>query len=56
MKKTDYQTDVAILSVTTTEFRAVMHFHDWKAKTFFGDDQIYDVAQFLYEKILPMDD
>ena len=46
MKKNDYQTDVAILSVTTTEFRAVMHFHDWKAKTFFGDDQIYDVAQF----------
>ena len=46
MKKKEDQTDVAILSVTTTEFRAVMHFHDWKAKTFVGDDQIYEVAQF----------
>ena len=41
-----YLTDVALLSVTTTEFRAVMHFHDWKAKTFAEDDQIYDVAEF----------
>lgn len=40
------RTDVAILSVTTTEFTAVMHFHDWKAKTILGDDQIYDVAEF----------
>ena len=46
MKKKEYKTDVAILSVTTTEFRAVMHFHDWKAKTFVGDDQIYEVAEF----------
>ena len=46
MKKNDYQTDVALLSVTTTEFKAVMHFNDWKAKTFTGDDQIYDVAEF----------
>lgn len=46
MKKNDYQTDVALLSVTTTEFKAVMHFHDWRAKTFTGDDQIYDVATF----------
>lgn len=28
-----YETDVAILSVTTTEFNAVMHFHDWRART-----------------------
>ena len=41
-----YETDVALLSVTTTEFNAVMHFHDWHAKTFPGDDQIYDVATF----------
>jgi len=46
MKKNNYQTDVALLSVTTTEFKAVMHFHNWKAKTFTGDDQIYDVATF----------
>ena len=44
--KNKYMTDVALLSVTTTEFRAVMHFHEWKAKTFAGDDQIYDVAEF----------
>ena len=44
--KEKYLTDVALLSVTTTEFRAVMHFHDWKAKTFSGDEQIYDVAGF----------
>ena len=49
MKKNNYQTDVALLSVTTTEFRAVTFFHDWKAKTFTGDDQIYDVAQFERE-------
>ncbi|MBR4204211.1 MAG: hypothetical protein IKQ92_01900 [Clostridia bacterium] len=46
MKKQSYETDVALLSVTTTEFRAVTHFHDWRAKTFPGDDQIYDVATF----------
>jgi nucleoside phosphorylase len=46
LKKNDFQTDVALLSVTTTEFKAVMHFHDWKAKTFTGDDQIYDVSTF----------
>ena len=46
MKSNNYQTDVALLSVTTTEFKAVMFFHDWKAKTFKGDDQIYDVATF----------
>ena len=46
MKKNNYETDVALLSVTTTEFRAVTYFHEWKAKTFVGDDQIYDVAEF----------
>ena len=46
MKKNNFQTDVALLSVTTTEFKAVTHFHDWRAKTFTGDDQIYDVAEF----------
>ena len=46
MEKNTYKTDVALLSVTTTEFRAVTHFHEWKAKTFTGDDQIYDIAEF----------
>ncbi|MBQ6401465.1 MAG: hypothetical protein IJI20_04175 [Firmicutes bacterium] len=46
MSKKKYETDVALLSVTTTEFKAVMLFHDWRAKTFTGDDQIYDVATF----------
>ena len=46
MKNNRYQTDVALMSVTTTEFKAVMHFHDWKAKTFSGDDQIYDESHF----------
>ena len=41
-----FETDVALLTVTTTEFNAVLHFHDWKAKTFAGDEQIYDVATF----------
>ena len=44
--KVSYGTDVALLSVTTTEFRAVTHFHEWKAKTFPHDEQIYDVATF----------
>lgn len=46
MKQNAYQTDVALLSVTTTEFKAVMHFHQWQAKVIVGDDQIYDVATF----------
>ena len=41
-----YKTDVALLSVTTTEFNAVMHFHQWQAKVLTGDDQIYDVSSF----------
>ena len=44
--KAKYDTDVALLSVTTTEFRAVTHFHEWKAKTFTNDEQIYDIATF----------
>lgn len=46
MEERDYRTDVALMTVTITEFRGVMHFHDWKAKTFPNDDQIYDVAEF----------
>lgn len=42
----EYQTDVALLSVTTTEFKGVMHFHSWHATVFNGDDQIYDTATF----------
>ncbi len=41
-----YLTDVALLSVTTVEFQAVMHFHDWRAKVVLGDGQIYDEAVF----------
>lgn len=46
MGKKKYDTDVALLSVTTTEFNAVLHFHSWKAKTLPGDEQIYDIATF----------
>ncbi len=46
MKEKQYKTDVAILSVTATEFNAVMFFHDWKAKVYAGDEQIYDLAEF----------
>ena len=46
MADRDFKTDVALLSVTTTEFHGVMHFHSWKAKTFAGDDQIYDISAF----------
>ncbi len=46
MPRKKYRTDVALLSVTSTEFAAVTHFHEWKAKTIDGDDQIYDVASF----------
>jgi len=45
MKK-NYQTDVALMTVTTTEFNAVLHFHNWRAKTLPNDEQIYDVATF----------
>ena len=44
-KKT-YETDVALMSVTNTEFSAVLHFHDWKARIVRGDDQIYDASTF----------
>ena len=46
MEKKTYLTDVALISVTNTEFNAVMHFHDWVSKTVEGDDQIYQFAQF----------
>ena len=46
MEKRKYLTDVALMSVTNTEFNAVMQFHNWKAKTVEGDDQIYDAATF----------
>ena len=42
----EYKTDVALMSVTNTEFAAVTYFHDWRAKLRPGDDQIYDVAEF----------
>ena len=44
--KKDYKTDVALLSVTATEFQAVTHFHKWTPLTFTGDEQIYDAATF----------
>ena len=49
MKDNTYHTDVALISVTNTEFAAVTYFHDWRAKTITGDDQIYDVATFERE-------
>ena len=45
-EKRTYLTDVALISVTNTEFNAVMHFHDWVSKTVEGDDQVYQFAQF----------
>ena len=44
--KREYKTDIALMTVTNTEFAAVTHFHDWRAKLRPGDDQIYDVAEF----------
>ena len=46
MGRKEYLTDVALISVTNTEFAAVMHFHDWKPKMISGDDLIYDTAEF----------
>lgn len=46
VRKKDYDTDVALMSVTNTEFSAVLRFHDWKAQIVRGDDQIYDVSSF----------
>ena len=46
MEKKTYLTDVALISVTNTEFNAVMHFHNWVSKTVEGDDQVYQFAQF----------
>ena len=44
--RNNFQTDVALLTVTTTEFRAVTHFHDWRVEIIVGDDQIYNSAEF----------
>ena len=46
MNDSRYKTDVALMSVTNTEFAAVTYFHNWRAKLLEGDDQIYDVATF----------
>ena len=66
---TNYKIDAAILSVTTTEFQAVMHFHipiiaksvcDFANNAKSDDYQPFAVysscefAKFLYEKVLPM--
>ena len=39
--------DVALLSVTDTEYGAVLHFHDWEAFRVPGDDQRYERASFF---------
>ncbi len=41
-----YLTDIALMSTTTTEFESVLRFHNWRAKTISGDDQIYDSSSF----------
>lgn len=41
-----YKTDVALVSVTTIEFHAVTHFHEWRPISFPGDEKIYDTAEF----------
>lgn len=41
-----YKTDVALLTVTTTEFHAVTHFHNWRPVSFSDDEKIYDAAEF----------
>ena len=46
MIKEKYLTDVALVTVTNTEFNAVMHFHDWKSTTVEGDKQVYQTASF----------
>ena len=38
--------DVVLLSVTGTEYRAVLHFHDWEPFRIPGDDQPYERASF----------
>ena len=55
MEKRTYLTDIALISVTNTEFNAVMHFHDWVSETVEGDDQVYQFAKLLYEKYLPFE-
>ena len=46
MAKQSYKTDIALMSVTSTEFSAVNRLHDWRPVTLVGDRQIYDVAEF----------
>lgn len=41
-----YGCDVALLSVTETEYRAVLHLYDWKSFHNPGDDQPYERASF----------
>ena len=41
-----YRTDVALLSVTDTEFNAVKLFHDWEDFTLEGDGQLYQRSAF----------
>ena len=46
MEKKSYLTDVALITVTDTEFNAVMHFYNWESKAVEGDSQIYQFAKF----------
>ena len=41
-----YATDVALMTVTDTEYNAVMYFHDWQTVMYKGDDQRYQIATF----------
>lgn len=41
-----YRTDVAILTVTETEYNAVKYFCDWKEVRIPGDDQLYETTAF----------
>ncbi len=46
MSRKNYKTDVALITVTNTEFDGAMIFHDWKPVTVDGDDQIYYSSSF----------
>ena len=46
MEEKTYLTDVALITVTDTEFNAVMHFYNWESKTVEGDSQVYQFAKF----------
>ncbi len=47
----NYGTDVALLSVTDTEYQAVLRFHEWEAFRVPGDDQIYERASFTRDGV-----